>query len=168
MSLTLDDLIAIESIRDLARRYCHAIDRLDADMLASVYWPDAVDIRCGEHPGSGYDYVARAVSEHADLRVSLHCLHNHLVELDDGRRAARGQAYCVAYLFTDSPPTLRTWFGRYLDRYERRDGEWRIAHRSLVHEGSRTDDPLIEMPPVPDSFRLGSFDRGSRLRPIGP
>jgi hypothetical protein len=168
MSLSSENLIALESIREVARRYCHALDRLDDEMLRAVYWPDAVDSRCGEHAGSAYAYVALARSEHEHLRASLHCLHNHMVELDDGGATARGQAYCVAYLFTESPPVLRTWFGRYLDRYECRAGEWRIARRSLVHEGSRTDNPLTEMPPVPASFRRGDFDRPSRLRPLGP
>jgi hypothetical protein len=125
-------------------------------------------MRCGEDAGSAYDYVSRARSEHEHLQASMHCLHNHMVELADDRLTASGQAYCIAYLFTSSPAVLRTWFGRYLDRYECRDGEWRIAHRRLVHEGSRTDDPLVEMPPVPDSFLRGGFDRPSRLRPLGP
>jgi hypothetical protein len=30
--------------------------------------------------------------------------------------------------------TLRRDLGRYVDRYERRDGEWRIAHRRVLSE----------------------------------
>ncbi len=40
----------------------------------------------------------------------------------------------IEYLKT--PPdraTLHVWYGRYLDRYERRDDEWRIIHRTCVH-----------------------------------
>ncbi len=35
------------------------------------------------------------------------------------------------------------WFlkGRYLDRFEKRDGVWKIAHRRGLHDFARTFDP---------------------------
>jgi SnoaL-like domain len=161
----VDDL---EAIRDLARRYCHSLDRLDQEGLRSVYWPDAVDHRIGPDPGSAWAYVDVAVDEHTRWSPSLHCLHNQLVEIDPGGATARGESYCVAYLFEATEPAMHTWFGRYLDRYEQRGDEWRISERLIVHEASRTDDPIVPMPPVPDSFRPGRFDRPSSRRPIGP
>ena len=43
------------------------------------------------------------------------------------RTAADGTAY------------LDTWWGRYLDEYECRDGRWAISHRVCVHEWTRSE-----------------------------
>jgi hypothetical protein len=46
--------------------------------------------------------------------------------------------------------------GRYVDRFERRDGEWRIAARITVHDWSRID-------PVTENFEhAGRFRQGTR------
>jgi hypothetical protein len=55
---------------------------------------------------------------------------------------------------------LDTWWGRYLDRYECRDGEWRIAHRTCVHEFTASTELGATMPIDAALFRQGSEDRG--------
>ena len=47
----------------------------------------------------------------------------------------------------DDLRATRSRGGRYLDRFERRDGVWKIARRLLVDEWSRLDD--LPAPPVP-------------------
>ena len=41
MSFSPEELSDIECIRNVGRRYSHALDRLDADGMRAVYWPDA-------------------------------------------------------------------------------------------------------------------------------
>ena len=168
MSFSPEELSDIECIRNVGRRYSHALDRLDADGMRAVYWPDATDDHGPEFRGNAWDYVDVAMESHRRWDPSLHSLLNHLVELDPGGVTARGEIYCVAYLFEAARPVLHTWLGRYLDRYEKRGDEWRIADRVCVHEGSRVDDPLVTMPFPVEQFRPGSFDRPSSGRPIGP
>ena len=50
--------------------------------------------------------------------------------------------------------------GRYVDRFERRDGEWRIARRTVVHDWSR------QLPTAPESLGLplAGFAQGRRDR----
>jgi hypothetical protein len=43
-------------------------------------------------------------------------------------------------------------FGRYLDRFERRDGEWRIAHRKVIFDSMRSR-PSQEVPIKPNWIR---------------
>ena len=43
MVYTVDQLSDLESIRDVARRYCRGVDRLDLEEMKSAYWPDATD-----------------------------------------------------------------------------------------------------------------------------
>ena len=168
MSFNTQELSDIECIRNVGRRYSHSLDRLDKDGMRSAYWPDSHDDHGPEFRGNSWDYVDVAMESHKRWRPSMHCLMNHLVELDPGGVTARGEIYCVAYLFEADRPALHMWLGRYLDRYEKRGGEWRISDRVCVHEGSREDDPLVTMPFPVEKFRQGSFDRPSAGRPIGP
>ena len=53
---------------------------------------------------------------------------------------------------------LETFGGRYVDRFERRDGEWRIAHRNLVHEWDKVEHVELAFPP-------GRYPEGGRSDP---
>jgi hypothetical protein len=165
---TPDQLADVAGIRDVVLRCAHGLDRLDEACMRSAYWPDGTDDHgpSGVHPA--WEYVAIAIDGHRAWRSTLHCVLNHLVELEPDGVTARGQSYCIASLFAADPPVLHTWYGRYLDRYEKRGDEWRIIERVCVSEGGRTDDPLPAMPYPLHEFRQGSFDRPSSGRPIGP
>jgi hypothetical protein len=166
MSYTPDQLSDLESIRDATRRYCRGVDRLDADEMKSAYWPDATDDH-GAFVGNAHEFSDFCMVAHLQYRSTGHCISNHQIELDDGGLTARGELYCITWLFHKDADILDTWYGRYLDRYEKRGEEWRIMERVCVHEGtvSREATPMeIDA----GAFRQGSFDRPSSARPIGP
>ncbi|MEM7094560.1 MAG: nuclear transport factor 2 family protein [Actinomycetota bacterium] len=162
--LTPDQLAAVEACRDAARRYCRGVDRLDPDEMRSAYWPDATDDH-GNFVGNAHEFVDHCMTAHLKWSWTMHTIFNHTVELDDGTMA-RGEAYNVSWL---QRPTgeLDMWFGRYLDRYERRGDEWRIIERVCVHEGDRTLPPGDAMPIIADTFRQGDADRSTPGRPLG-
>ena len=166
MSYSLEQLSDIQSIRDAAHRYCRGVDRLDADEMRSAYWPDATDDH-GVFVGNAMEFVDRVIGSHDRWRATMHCILNHHVELDD-RGTARGEIYNVTYLFHGEGNAMDTWWGRYLDRYEQRNGEWRIVHRVCVHEGTRTYGSGDPMAIPAELFRPGSFDRPAAGRPLGP
>src|SRR5437016_1639900 len=56
MPYTLDELSSIAEIRALQERYCRGVDRMDADILRSVYWEDAQDDH-GVFRGSREEYI---------------------------------------------------------------------------------------------------------------
>jgi hypothetical protein len=167
VAYTPQQLSDLQCIREVTTRYTHGLDRLDAEHMRSAYWPDATDDHGPEFRGNAWDYVEVAMASHRRWRPSLHTLLNQVIELEPGG-LARAETYCIAYLFDTERPVMFQWFGRYLDRFEQRNGEWRIADRVCVHEGSRVDDPVVAMPFATDRFRPGSFDRPSAGRPIGP
>ncbi len=162
----VDRLVAAEACRDAARRYSRGVDRLDRETMRSAYWPDAIDEH-GSYVGNAWEFCDHVVGSHDRWAFTMHAIFNHLVEVDDDDHA-RGEAYNVSYLRRVDEGLLDVWFGRYLDRYERREGEWRIAHRVCVHEGDMTVDASTPMPIVADTFRQGGFDRPAAGRPIGP
>jgi hypothetical protein len=95
----------------------------------------------------------------------MHCNYNHSIEFDDATHA-RGEIYNVTYLLAKDGGPWSVWLGRYLDRYECRDGDWRIIHRTCVHEGTTT----IEGAPIAgdmSNFRTGDADRPRGETPLG-
>lgn len=161
-----------EAIRDAAHRYSRGVDRLDAELMKSSYWPDAVDDH-GVFVGNAMAFCDRVVSSHGRFTATMHCILNHAITLDD-QSTAHGEVYNVTYLHrTDDEGQrwLDTWWGRYLDRYERRElpggsEDWRIAHRTCVHEWTRSERVDAAMPIAADQFRQGSIDRGTST-PLG-
>lgn len=157
---------AIQACKDAALRYCRGVDRLDPEVMRSAYWPDATDDH-GSFVGNAHEFVDHCMVAHLRWRSTMHCVLNHLVEVDDDNHA-RGEIYNVTYLFRADEPVLDTWWGRYLDRYERRGDEWRIIERVCVNEGSMSAPIDTPMPIDVSAYRAGDFDRPAEGRPLGP
>jgi hypothetical protein len=180
---SVEELADREAIREVVNRYVRGVDRLDADCMRSAYWPDAIDDH-GVFVGNAWEFVDRVMATHGRWRATLHTTTNHMIELDPGGTTARGECYNVTYLIPEpsepagseageghdwpGPSSVETWFGRYLDKYEKRDGEWRIIHRVCVHEATASVAVPGPMDIPADKFRQGTFDRPAAGRPIGP
>jgi hypothetical protein len=160
------ELAAREAIRDIVHRYCRGVDRLDPESMRSAYWPDAIDDH-GVFVGNAWEFVEHCMVSHLKWRATMHCVMNHAIEVDEGGDTARGEVYNVTYLFGHDGSTIDTWYGRYLDRYECREGEWRIAHRVCVHEGTRSET-ITPMAMATERFRQGDADRPNGSVPLGP
>lgn len=164
---SVEQLADLEACREAARRYSRGVDRLDPDEMRAAYWPEAVDEH-GRFQGNAWEFVDYCMTGHDRWRFTMHTIYNHTVELDDDGRHARGEAYNVTWLRRADEDLLDVWFGRYLDRYEKRGDEWRILHRVCVHEGDLTVDAGTPMPIRADAYTQGSFDRRTPGRPLGP
>ena len=135
--LTPDLIAFIREQKDRAdilacvHRYTRGVDRHDRELMLSAYWPDAFDEH-GVAEGDAAAFVDWAIGWHGEYQTRhQHMITNHTLELDGDN--AHGETY---YIFWGEnrvgPPTLA--FGRYIDRFEKRGGEWRIAHRVCVNE----------------------------------
>jgi SnoaL-like domain len=133
-------LADLEQIRDLAIRFSQGLDREDADLLRSVFWPDATDDHGWLFEGKAWDFVDMVLPRRERVRPTLHVVSNHRVVFE-GDDVAAGEVYGTGFQFRHALPTprARMVLGRYLDRYERRGDEWRIAHRRYVLEGTFTE-----------------------------
>jgi hypothetical protein len=124
-------LLDKQAIIEVLYRYARGVDRSDRSVLETVYWPDAMD----DHivfRGSGdalLDYLASAVSA---MRTA-HRISNVLIEFET-TAIAHCESYVWAYhnMPVDAAREDVVFGGRYLDRFEKRGPEWRIAHRQLV------------------------------------
>lgn len=136
----LERLIARAEIQDSMCRYARGVDRRDWESVRRCFHPDAVDEH-GELVGSPDDFIEWVSRRHAAIPFAVHFLGNCLIEFIDDRSAAV-ETYFIAVQRRETAPgdtgTDFEVFGRYLDRFERRDGEWRVAARKVVYDGSRT------------------------------
>lgn len=129
----LQTLLDKQQLQELVRTYCRAIDRRDFDVLMSLYHPDSTDDHGGMFQGSGPDYVRWVPSILARFEATDHLILSDLYTVEGD--VAEGEVHILAY-HRSHPPNAREIItnGRYLDRYEKRDGVWRFAHRSLVYD----------------------------------
>lgn len=119
-----------QAIRDQLTNYCRGVDRLDRALLLSVYHPDAIDDH-GLFVGGPEAFADWAFAYHGAMQSShQHIITNHTCELD-GDVAHTETYWLFAGVNNDGSP-ITIGGGRYIDRFERRNGQWKIAARKCV------------------------------------
>lgn len=125
----LQDLVDKQALHELVTRLSRGVDRCDRELIVSCYHPDAYDDH-GPYKGGpeGFaDWVIGALKSH----WVQHTISNQLFEIVGD--AAYGEIY-VSQKMRGADGRLIPGYGRYVDRYERREGEWRIARRQVITE----------------------------------
>jgi len=155
----LERLSHIQAIRDQLARYWRGVDRCDAELVRSTYHADAYDDH-GYYKGpiDGFLESLPAVVWPTFHRTQHFSGHTS-VELETPDRA-RAESYAEAHhiLRADDGTAKDLVYGlRYVDRFELRDGLWKIAHRVCTWDWQRTDEG-VGMPLEASYFR-GSRDR---------
>ncbi|MBV1688946.1 nuclear transport factor 2 family protein [Novosphingobium sp. G106] len=134
-------LIDRQAISDCLQRYSRGIDRRDREILRSVYHEDAWDdhaVFCGpaeKFADWAYDFHAKYQTRHH------HYILNHSCEFDGD--VAHCETYYLFAGVNREGPEVTLSGGRYLDRFEKRDGRWAIAARKCLIEwmGTLNDVP---------------------------
>lgn len=114
-------------------RLARGEDRRDAALISTAFWPDA-RTDYGVFAGSFDDYLAWVVPGADAVAATQHILGQSLVEIaGDG---ARVETHVLGYHRVDMASTVRDTCigGRYLDRFERRGDDWRIAERTMLYD----------------------------------
>jgi ketosteroid isomerase-like protein len=126
-----------QAIQDCLARYSRGIDRLDRELLLSVYHPDAVDDH-GVFVGSPAEFVDWAIAMHTATHLShQHCVLNSTVDLDGD--VAHVETYYLFAGMNRAGEPLAVSGGRYVDRFEKREGRWAIAARVCVRDWAPLD-----------------------------
>jgi hypothetical protein len=156
----LQHLTDRQEILDCIARNARGCDRHDPELLSSSYHRDGIDEH-GEkfvNTGPGYHEWANAVHGESSLQ-NMHNITTHACEIDGD--VAHAESYSVGLFFNVDGKTARILAGRYLDRLERRDGEWRIALRRCTLEVGMVADATIMNS---DYLREMGFLKGLRNR----
>ncbi|MBI1392361.1 MAG: nuclear transport factor 2 family protein [Alphaproteobacteria bacterium] len=157
----LQELVDRKRIYEVLTRYCRALDRCDVDLMKSVYWDDAQDDH-GVFNGGAQEFADFIIREiQAWFDVTMHAIMNVHMELKDNIACTesylfayhliRGERQKVEEIFgstylsgfdwskVDSVPHVFWYGGRYVDRFEKRGKEWRIAHRQVVMDWNHNE-----------------------------
>ncbi|MBU3740326.1 MAG: nuclear transport factor 2 family protein [Rhodoferax sp.] len=151
-------LLDERDIHDVLLRYCRGVDRCDKTLIASCYHADAVD----DH-GNWQVLGADAAQHIFDLvkpgpDAAMHFLGNARVEVEGDTAFAESYVLAFRAFRRDDKPFTRTRAVRFVDRFTRRDGEWRISERVVADDWNRVDE-VIEALADTHKFRYGSKDQ---------
>jgi hypothetical protein len=160
---SLEALAARAEITDVIYRYCHATDRRQWWLMDTVFHEDAT-CQLSVIGGDWREFVKQGEALLTNVGVTHHQVGNILIALDGD--VAHTETYLTAFhrVPADAPPggpfggtgeAYDAVFGaRYIDRFEKRDGVWRIAQRRSAAE-FRHYRPVVEggLAEVPDKFR---------------
>ena len=146
-----------QAIADVVNRHAHGHDRFDIEVMTSCYHEDGID----EHgfavnPGPEYGAWANMVHERGS-QANLHNITTHTCEIDGD--TAHAESYVLVGLLDPAGTTVRFINGRYVDRLERRDGEWRIALRRCTLDFMiQADSSILQSPYI----KSGGWIKGQR------
>ena len=128
------ELLDKQACVELVYRLARAIDRCDEALLRSLFHADATDDH-GVFHGTAADFATWVMPVLQGMQRTQHCIANVLIEVDGD--VAHGESYFTAHHALPNPEGPDTYMvaaGRYLDRFERRDGQWRFAHRQACYD----------------------------------
>jgi len=171
--VTLEQAAYRFEISDCIHRYCHAVDRRRWSLMEQVFHPDAT-YKFFSIEGSWRDFLAQAEALINPVGPTHHQVSNIMVRFESDT-VAWSETYLRAYHLV--PPDYPPWTvfsiegggviligGRYIDRFERRDSQWRIAHRHGMLDW-RQDHPLNDggLSKTPTEWRGSSGDNDPSL-----
>lgn len=150
--MTLDEVIAHTEIRQVLASYCRGVDRRDAELLRSIYHPDATD----DHTmfvGPGVEFADFIVGSLDGVETTgQHQITTSYIEVDGD--VARVESYYLSFhplaVAGEDREKLLWTGGRYLDRFEKRDGRWKIADRVVTVDWGRDELPGAPWPGMSD------------------
>ncbi len=138
----LQALLDRQDIHDCLVRFSRGMDRFDRELFLSAFHEDAI-LSAGEYvagPAEIYDWASEL---HEQGQVATqHMLLNHTCDIHGD--TAHSEIY---YQFVGRNRDDSNWVagGRYIDRLERRNGEWKIAYRTNAIEWSG----MLPTQPIP-------------------
>ena len=148
-----------QAILDCIARHARGHDRHDVDLLTGAYHPDGIDEH-GHAINRGPEYAKWANAIHsAGASLHTHNITTDLCEIEGD--VAHAESYVIVALLNNDERSARLISGRYIDRLERRNGEWRIAlRRSTVDVLIAGDASILKAPLfIEQGYSKGTRDR---------
>ena len=138
LAAAVSDLLAERDIRRVLQIYCHAVDRRDLALLQTIYHEGAVENHV-HYEGDALEfgrYIFPSLAERG-FRLGNHHVTGILVDIDGDSAKTESYFYSVARRFVDpknedGDSELAVLSGRYLDKFENRQGSWRIVDRKVA------------------------------------
>lgn len=141
-----DDFRAVlerDRIRDCIARLARGEDRRDAVAISACFWPDSMS-DYGIFIGNFDQYLAWVVPGSPAVSVTQHFLGQSVIDLKGDE--ALVETHVMSYHRINFGEEERdiTIGGRYLDRLEKRESEWRIAERTMLYDWCKDFGPSAD------------------------
>jgi hypothetical protein len=159
----LSALAAKQEITEVLFLYCRGCDRADETALRACFHPGSIHAH-GGFKGASADFIDLAMRIVRPLKSSSHMITNVMIELDGDR--AVSECHFLAHHRRDkadgSGEEDMFLKGRYLDRFEARDGAWKIVSRTGLHDYQRVQEPADQ------GLASAPADQRGRKKPDDP
>lgn len=146
----LRDLLVKQRLHELEMAYCRGVDRRDPELLRSIFFDDAVEEHGDMFHGPVAEFVDWVFATFLPaFEITAHYVLNEWYVVDGDR--ANGETHRVSYHRCPEDPSQQRFAAcRTFNRYQCRDGIWKIAHRSVAR------DWIVDLP-VDRSILSGTF-----------
>jgi hypothetical protein len=159
-NVLLDEVIAKQQITDALLRWTRGADRIDLEVMQSAFHPKA-NINYGYTNGPVEEFLPWVVKFHTEELVSTsHQIFNLLIEVEGEKASSEAGVDCRLRYRGKRGLTDLLVLARYLDRWERRAGQWKIVDRVSVVDSYRT--VLVEQDPEVDPWVKPPLAQGRR------
>ena len=160
MDTQIQNLLDRQAILDCIHRYTRGVDRHDAELVASAFHPDAIDDH-GHFCGTPDGLIEYLNGIHTELFSDhLHFVTNHLADITGD--TAHTETYYLMIGRHRHGGQAGLWSGRYIDRFERRDGRWAIAARVIVPAISQDTLSGEDAGTAQRAFSASQWDRSDK------
>ncbi len=143
------------AIQEVLAHHSRGVDRADETTLKACYWPDAT-VAYGGFNGNAHEFCAVLPASIKRYTATQHTITNICARIDGDTAAV--ETYVTAYHFQVGESEM-TYLGRYLDRFARRDGVWKIQHRQVVMDWNQNAPTTAVMSGPP----FDGLARGARF-----
>ena len=149
----LQRLLDQRDIRDVIARYSRAAERADVDLFKSCFHPDAIDHHPPYFEGTIEDFCREAFEKTAQAIAerSQYFLDTISIEFDGDTAYTETHGLSPKLLHERSynGNRIMQWGGiRYLHRFEKRDGVWKISEVWFIPEWSMYHDVQPQTVPI--------------------
>lgn len=126
----ITSLLERDAIQRLMDQYCHALFEASEDALLSLYWPDATEHH-GDYKGTAAGFVQHFLPIlKGRVRTVANLRYRKINLLSATAAEATGFGHIVVVTKAAEGVDAALVATQYHDTLQKRDGAWRISHRS--------------------------------------
>lgn len=153
MEKAIRELLVKQRLHEMEMAYCRALDRRDEVLLRSIFFDDAMVEHGQMYVGTIEKFARWAIQDFLPkYETTTHYVLNEWYRVDE--RRAEGEVHRISYHREGKDGGALTTLaaGRAFNRYECRNGVWKISFRTVVREWI-AQNPLDE-PPETSGFGM--------------
>ena len=137
-------LLDKQAITDQLANYCRACDRLDKELGYGVFHEDSTaDYGAEVYQGPGRGFIDSVCAAHLHCVNHSHQVCNSVIALDGDEAGSETYFHSATRIMAEGKLIQIRVYGRYIDRWARRDGRWAITQRKTIFDFDETRDVAI-------------------------